>query len=151
MPTPVVLLPAGLHLFQLSVSGQATCCALLTSAPVAVPHVLVHIPVNSKCGNAADSSADNMQVDSSEQQQQQQHISQLSGLLFIGSRSSSSQVLGLPAALTTAEQQQQQQQQAMLCPMLQSAFLPSLAGAQAVAVLQDPTGEGQQQGGVSWG
>jgi hypothetical protein len=39
----------------------------------------------------------------------------------------------------------QQQQQRLACPVLQSAFLPSLAGAQAVVPLQDPAGEAQQQ------
>jgi hypothetical protein len=72
---------------------------------------------------------------------EQQESQQLAGLLFIGSKSSSSQVLGWPRSASG----QQQQQQQLACPVLQSAFLPSLAGGQAVVALQDPTGEAQHR------
>jgi hypothetical protein len=59
-------------------------------------------------------------------------------------------VLGWPRSAGLQQQQQQQQEQ-LLCPVLQSAFMPSLAGAQAVTVLQDATGEQQQQLGAVCG
>jgi hypothetical protein len=88
------------------------------------------------------------QQHSEQEGREQQHVQQLSGLLLVGSKCSSSQVVGITqqlwnVATGSVEQvlQQQQQQQSIRVPILQSALSPSLAGAQSVAVYQDPTGE----------
>jgi hypothetical protein len=132
---------------------------LITNSCLTVPDVLTVVPlINQR---------------QQQQQQQQEGVSQLAGceidagsqevlgemsaaaaeapttptfaaLLFLGSKSSSSQVVGLALSCLQAASsgpQQGQQEKSKLCYMLQSAFLPSLAGAQAVTVMTDPTGD----------
>ena len=131
-----VFMLAGLHLLQMlgdsSSSIPAPVVQLRLSGCLAIPDLLLRVPL--------------------ENPQHQQQLSntetqQLSGLLFVGSKCSSSQTVGLPQSLSQAVgsrqlvlEQQQQQEQAMVLPILQSALQPSLAGAQAVAVHQDPSG-----------
>lgn len=149
-----VLLLSGLYVMNIDSSGQVTWCTLQGSAPAAVPHVLTYIPhqsagssqvITSPTTNSSSSTAlgtpDDMQVDI--QSPPAAAGSHLAGLLFIGSRSSSSQVLGLPHSILAAAQAEQQQQGCvpLVCPMFQSSFMPSLAGAQSVVVIKDPTGE----------
>eukprot|EP00775_Hariotina_reticulata_P008964 gene8964-9139_t len=71
----------------------------------------------------------------------------IAALLFLGSRSSSSQVLGLPksclhaaAGLGPQQAAGSRQRQEPRCYMLQSSFPPSLAAAQAATVITDPAG-----------
>lgn len=108
-------------------AAAAVWSRLQAKGCLAIPHVLLHVPFTAS---------------SAQQQQQQQsaaheHPRQLSGLLVVGSRCSSSQVVGLPRDLFTAEADDAQQQ---VLPILQSALVPSLAGAQAAAVYKDPSG-----------
>jgi hypothetical protein len=126
---------AGLYLLQLpgASSTAATWQPIAADCALAVPDVLCYAPLDSSSSSASVTEA------AAEEEGESQ---KLEGLLFVGSKSSSSQVLGWPRS---AGRQQQQQQQQVACPVLQSAFLPSLAGAQAVVALQDPTGEHQQQ------
>ncbi|WIA13448.1 hypothetical protein OEZ85_007028 [Tetradesmus obliquus] len=114
---------AGLYLLRLpDTSGAvATWQPITATCALAIPDVLCYAPFDS-------SSSRSLPVTEAEEQEGPQ----LAGLLFVGSKSSSSQVLGWPC---TAGQQQQ-----LTCPVLQSAFMPSLAGAQAVLALQDASG-----------
>jgi hypothetical protein len=88
-----------------------------------------------------------------QQHSQQEHDAaeeqqQLAALLLVGSRCSSSQTLGIPQSLwdaitsnrLDALQQQDHQQAPWVLPVVQSALLPSIAGAQSVAVYKDPSG-----------
>lgn len=122
---------AGLYLLRLpDTSGAvATWQPITATCALAIPDVLCYAPFDS-------SSSRSLPVTEAEEQEGPQ----LAGLLFVGSKSSSSQVLGWPC---TAGQQQQ-----LTCPVLQSAFMPSLAGAQAVLALQDASGEQQQATGT---
>jgi len=82
-----------------------------------------------------------LQQQQQQQEQQQQHEEQqLAGLLVLGSKCSSSQVVGLPRVIAACGQQGDIQPQQLVLPVLQSALLPSLAGAQAAAVYSDPSG-----------
>ena len=105
---------------------------LQTSGCLAIPDTLLHIPLPCQ------------QPPQQQQLQQQAHAHQLSGLLLVGSRSSSSQVVGLPQGLSsvfdTVWSPSNQQQQQPVLPILQSALLPSLAGRQAATVYKDPSG-----------
>jgi hypothetical protein len=131
----------GLHLFKLphSSSSAGTCIQLQTSGCLAVPDVLLYVPFAVH--------PPRLQQPPPEQggREQQQVTQQLSGLLVVGSRCSSSQVVGIPQQLWEVAAgggyQMLQQQQVMKLPILQSALSPSLAGAQAVAVYEDPSGE----------
>lgn len=122
-------LRTGLYLFDVGHANKPADAwvQLRPSACLAVPDVLLHVPLKQQ------------QQDSSPEQQQQ-----LSGLLVVGSKCSSSQVLGLPQALwDTSVDVWSAQPDTQLLPTLQSALEPSVTGAQAVAVYKDPTGEGR--------
>lgn len=120
-------------MFSLGQGGSKPAAAwvrLQPSSCLTVPDVLLHAPLP---------------------QQQQQHPQsdleqhgqqQLSGLLLVGGKCSSSQVLGLTQAVAEAAASKPwpSQQQQFVLPVLQSALQPSIAGAQAVAVYQDPSG-----------
>jgi hypothetical protein len=132
-----VFMHAALHLLQLlgdsSSSTSAAVVQLRPSGCLAIPDVLLHVPL--------DTPQHPQQLCNTEPQQ-------LSGLLLVGSKCSSSQVVGLLQSLVQAVasrhlvlEQQRQQDRAVVLPILQSALQPSLAGAQAVAVYQDPSGK----------
>jgi hypothetical protein len=126
---------AGLYLLRLPDASRtaATWQPIAADCAVAIPDVLCYAPLDSSSSSASATEAAAAAGEEGEQ---------LEGLLFVGSKSSSSQVLGWPRAAGV------QQQQRSACPVLQSAFLPSLAGAQAVVPLQDPAGEAQQKATV---
>lgn len=125
----------GLHMFSLSqdpLTPAAAWMRLLPSSCLAIPDVLVHAPVTQQQQQQQHSEAG-----SGEQQGQEQ----LSGLLLVGSKCSSSQVLGLSRACWEAATVAWSGRQGdCSLPVLQSALQPSVAGAQAVAVYQDPSG-----------
>jgi hypothetical protein len=127
---------AGLYLLSLphTSGAAATWQPIATSCALAVPDVLCYAPLDSSSSSSSEAAME----------EEGQESQQLAGLLFVGSKSNSSQVLGWPHS---AAQQQQQPQQQLLCPVLQSAFLPSLAGAQAVVAVQDATGKQRHRRG----
>lgn len=130
-----MLLIAGLYVLQLPQPGStaATWHPISANCMLATPDVLCYAPLDSSSNGSAAMEEDGAQ-----------HSSQLAGLLFIGSKTSSSQVMGWPKSDVESgaawQQGKEQQQQRLVCPVLQSAFLPSLAGAQAAVALQEPTG-----------
>jgi hypothetical protein len=122
---------AGLYLFNVGCANKPAeaWVQLQPSACLAIPDVLVQVPLKQQ--------QEQQQQGSSTEPQQQ-----LSGLLVVGSKCSSSQVLGLPHAFCEAAVGAWPTPPDMrLLPTLQSALQPNLAGAQAVAIYQDPTGE----------
>lgn len=145
---------AGLYLLHLQPPGSngigtvaAAWQAVKTSCPLAVPDVLLHVPVQLVAAAADQHEQPQAQLQQQQQpqQEQQERDNHLAALVVLGSRSSSSQVVALTAAFVDAAGLQQpqlqgQQQGLPMCPVLQSAFVPSLAGAQAVAAYQDPSG-----------
>lgn len=132
-PCAVLALPPGLHMFSVSqgpLTPAAAWMRLLPSSCLAIPDVLVHAPFTQQ-------QQQHSEAGSGEQQGQQQ----LSGLLLVGSKCSSSQVLGLSRACWEAATGSWPSRQGdCSLPVLQSALQPSVAGAQAVAVYQDPSG-----------
>lgn len=122
-------------------SSTASWQQLKTSGCMSIPDVLLHVPLEQPQQGIVDSKQEREQQHEQPDHGRQQ---QLAGLLLVGSKCSSSQVLGLPRnlwsqAMSSSRSVLPQQQQWVL-PVLQSALLPSLAGAQAVAVYTDPSG-----------
>jgi hypothetical protein len=121
--------------------------SVAAAGPLAVPDVLTFLPLQAseqqqqqKQETGASSQLDHSSELGNPGAAQQQ-ASSLAGLLLISSRCSSSQVVGVPtAALSSSSSSSSGDMPRLPWPLLQSALLPSLAGAQAVMVLQDPTG-----------